>query len=380
MSELIRLSRNPDPNLYITILAGGIGSRFWPASIPDRPKQILPLASDNPLIIDTIARAQKVVPNDKIRILTGTRIAHLIQKTIPKINKEGLMIEPKARGTAPALAWAAWEIAQKDPSAILISLHVDHIISPESKFVDLMHATVDLVRQKDLLFTVAVKPTRCETGYGYIKPGKKIETMDGTQAFRVASFREKPNAETVESYLNTGHLWNSGIFVWRASTFLNELKYVAPEIADLIPLLEKNRIDEFFDRAPVMTVDVAVLERSDLVASVSATFNWDDLGNWEALMRNRKSDEKGNVVIGNGQMVESSRNLIYSPDGTVVAYGIEDLAIIQSGEITLVTRRDIAPNLKDLLDQIPPELFHGKSISDLEESPEEPDSLNANNS
>ena len=370
MSELTRSSRNPDPNLYITILAGGIGSRFWPASTPDRPKQLLPLASTNPLIIDTIARAQKVVPNDKIRILTGTRIAHLIQKTIPKINKEGLMIEPKARSTAPALAWAAWEIVRKDPSAILISLHVDHIISPESKFVDLMHSAVDLVRREDLLFTVAVPPTRSETGYGYIKPGKTIETVDGNRAFRVASFREKPNPETVESYLDAGYLWNSGIFVWRASTFLNELKHVAPEIADLLPLLDKNKVDEFFNRVPAMTVDVAVLERSDLVASISATFNWDDLGSWEALMRHQKSDEKGNVVIGNGQMVESSRNLVYSPDGTVVAYGIEDLAIIQSGEITLVTRRDIAPNLKDLLDKIPPELFHSKSISDSEELPE----------
>ena len=210
-------------------------------------------------------------------------------------------------------------MARHDPEAVLVSLHADHMIRPESSFVDLIHAAAALAGREDLLFTVAVPPTRPETGYGYIEPGENIEAPDGIRAFRVASFQEKPDKETAESYVAAGHLWNSGIFLWRASTFLEELEAVAPEIAHLLPLLEEDRVSEFFARAPVTAVDVAVLEQSGRVASVAATFEWDDVGSWEALMRSQEPDEKGNVIIGSGHMVESSRNVVYSPEGTVVA-------------------------------------------------------------
>lgn len=356
MPESTRSSRAPDPHLYITILAGGVGSRFWPASTPATPKQLLPLVSSEPLIVDTLARARQVVSDDRIRILTGATLAAAFREILPDLSEEGLMIEPQARGTAPVLAWAAWKMAKQDPAAVLISLHADHMIRPEASFVDLLHSAAALARREELLFTVAVPPTRPETGYGYIEPGEAIEDEDGTRAFRVASFREKPNSETAESYVAAGHLWNSGIFVWKASTFLEELKAVAPEIADLLPLLDENRVDEFFARAPIMTVDVAVLERSERVASVVATFEWDDVGSWEALMRSQEPDDKGNVLIGSGHMVESSGNVVYSPDGVVVAYGVTDLVIVRSGDVTLVTRRELAPTLKDLLNKLPPEL------------------------
>ncbi len=364
MPESTRSSRDPDPHLYITILAGGVGSRFWPASTPARPKQLLPLASSEPLIVNTLARARRVVSDDRIRILTSAKLARALKEVLPDLSDDGLMIEPQTRGTAPVLAWAAWEMARHDPQAVLISLHADHMIRPESSFVDLMHAAAALAGRENLLFTVAVPPTRPETGYGYIEPGETIEASDGIRAFRVASFQEKPDQETAESYVAAGHLWNSGIFLWRASTFLKELEAVAPEIADLLPLLEEDRVHDFFARAPVMTVDVAVLERSGRVASVAATFEWDDVGSWEALMRSQEPDEKGNVIIGSGHMVESSGNVVYSPEGTVVAYGVEDLVIVQSGEVTLVTRRELAPTLKDLLDQLPPELRGGASLAD----------------
>jgi mannose-1-phosphate guanylyltransferase len=362
LPESARSSRDPDPHLYITILAGGIGSRFWPASTPSRPKQLLPLASPNPLIVDTFTRAQKVVSDDRIHILTGSKLAKALPAALPDLSEAGLMIEPQARGTAPVLTWAAWEISKRDPDAVLISLHADHMIRLESAFVDLLHETAGLARREKLLFTVAVPPTRPETGYGYIEPGEPIPDSARVRAFGVVSFREKPDAGTAESYVAAGHLWNSGIFVWKASTFLEELKEVTPELADLLPFLEEGRVDEFFARAPVTTVDVAVLERSGRVASVAATFEWDDVGSWEALMRSQETDDDGNVLIGNGHLVESSRNVVYSPEGTVVAYGVEDLVIVQSGEVTLVTRRELAPSLKDLLDQLPPELQAGESL------------------
>ena len=266
------------------------------------------------------------------------------------------MVEPRARGTAPALVWAAWELSKQDQEAVLISLHADHMIRPESAFVDLLHTTADLARREDLLFTVAVPPTRPEIGYGYIEPGPPLEETGGVRAFRVASFREKPDAETAKSYVQAGHLWNSGIFVWKASTFLDQVREVTPELADLLHLLEEDKVDEFFDQAPVTTVDVAVLERSGRVASVAATFEWDDVGSWESLMRSQDPDDDGNVLIGSGHLVESSGNVVYSAEGTVVAYGVDNLVIVRAGDVTLVTRRDLAPSLKNLLDELPPEL------------------------
>ena len=291
--------------------------------------------------------------------MTGSRLAHAFRAVLPDLSSTGLMIEPQPRGTAPALAWAAWEVAKRDPDAVLISVHADHMIRPESSFVELVRSAAELAYREDLLFTFAVPPTRPETGYGYIEPGDALRSGDGGRAFRVASFREKPDSETAKSYVAAGHFWNSGIFVWKASTFLDEVKAVAPELADLFPLLEESRIDEFFARVPVMAVDVAVLERSDRVASVAATFDWDDVGSWEALMRSQEPDDDGNVLIGSGHLVESSRNVVYSPEGTVVAYGVEDLVIVRSGDVTLVTRRELAPSLKELLDQLPPELQAG---------------------
>lgn len=347
-----------------------MGSRFWPASTSTRPKQLLPLASTNPLIVDTLDRARCVVPDDRIHILTGSALAQAFRAADPGLHSDALMIEPRSIGTAPVLVWAAWEFAKRDPDAVLISLHADHMIRPESAFVDLLHATARLARQEDLLFTVAVPPTRPEIGYGYIEPGQAMGEASGVRAFRVASFREKPDEETAEAYVRAGHLWNSGIFVWRASTFLTEVRNVAPELADLLHFLEDDKVDEFFDRAPVSTVDVAVLERSRRVASVAATFEWDDVGSWEALMRTQEPDDEGNVVIGSGHLVESSGNVVYSPDGTVVAYGVDDLVIVRSGDTTLVTRRDLAPSLKDLLDELPAELQADPSLGEDPESEE----------
>ncbi len=299
------------------------------------------------------------MPGERIRILTGRALAPALRELLPGVSDRGWMIEPEARGTAPVLTWAAWQIAKRDPEAVLISLHADHMIRPEASFVELLHGAAALASREDLLFTVAVPPTRAETGYGYIEPGEAIEGASGIRAFRVASFREKPDAETAARYLRTGHLWNSGIFVWKAVTFLEEVRAVAPELAGHLALLDENKVEEFFARAPIRAVDVAVLERSRRVASVAAVFEWDDVGSWEALMRSRRTDERGNLLIGSGHMVESSGNVVYSGEGTVVAYGIDDLLIVQAPEVTLVTRRDLAPTLKDLLGQLPEELREG---------------------
>ena len=353
MPESIRSSTGTDPHVYVTVLAGGIGSRFWPASTPGRPKQLLPLASDEPLIVDTVNRALGLVPEERIRILASDRLTELIREVLPNLGPEAFMIEPQARGTGPVMAWAAWEIAKLDPAAVIVSLHADHIIEPRAAFLQLLRDTVGLATETGRLFTVSVLPSRPETGYGYIEPGEPLVAPAGVQAFKVGAFHEKPDLETAHRYIDKGHFWNSGIFVWTASAFLSEVKTVAPEIGDLLPLIDDESPASFFAQVPNLTVDVAVLERSASVASVAATFKWDDVGSWEALARSLEGDSNGNVIVGSAHIVDGKRNVIYVERGTVATFGVNDLVVVQCGEITLVTTTDHAPNLKQLLEQLP---------------------------
>ncbi len=297
------------------------------------------------------------MPAERIRILASKRLTELIVQVLPSLGREAFLVEPQARGTGPVLAWAAWEIAKIDPAAVLVSLHADHIIEPEAAFLELLRDVAGLARETGRLFTVSVPPSRPETGYGYIEPGEPLAAPPGVRAFEVGAFHEKPDLETAHRYIDEGHFWNSGIFVWTASAFLDELRSVAPEIGDLLPLIEDESPEAFFAQVPNLTVDVAVLERSTRVASVTATFDWDDVGSWEGLKRSREADSDGNVVVGSGHIVDGMRNVIYTEGGTVATFGVDDLVVVQCGEITLVTTTERAPDLKRLLAQLPSSVY-----------------------
>ncbi len=349
----------PDPHLHIVILAGGIGSRFWPASTPTRPKQLLPLASSRSLIEDTVGRALDLVPRDRLRILAG---AHLVDPFRTALEEEGhelFWIEPRARGTGPVLAWAAARLLQEDPEAVMISLHADHYISPKDSFLKLLSDAGELARSSDLLLTVAVPPDRPETGYGYLRTGEPLASPssggdgDRLKAWRLGAFVEKPDRATAEDYLRRGYLWNSGIFIWRAQRFLEEVRLHAPEIGAHLPLLERGEDELFFERVPHISVDEAVLERSGRIGTVQATFEWDDVGSWDALPRTRTGDENGNVLEGEARVVEGTENVVWAEDGPVVLFGVDGLVVARSGGVTLVTSRERAVDLKELVGRLP---------------------------
>ena len=356
MPESKSSSRALEPQLWITILAGGVGTRFWPASTPGRPKQLLPLASERSLIEETVERALGLAREDRVRILTGSRLLHPFRRVLGELDPSTFLVEPQARGTGPVLVWAAWSIFREDPSAILVSLHADHAIRPREAFHALVLNAAEVAATTQHLLTVAVTPTRPETGFGYIQPGEVVARAGDTDAFRVRSFVEKPDAQTAERYVGSGYLWNSGIFLWRAGLFLEEVRAVAPELGELIPLLEEGRVEQFFQEAPVISVDEAVLERSSRVAFVRATFEWDDVGSWEALGRTRPLDEDGNVLLGDAHAVDSCDNIVMAEDGSVVLFGVQGLVVVRSGSIFLVANRDRASELKSLLEVLPPKL------------------------
>jgi mannose-1-phosphate guanylyltransferase len=333
----------------VTVLAGGIGSRFWPASTPERPKQLLPLASERPLIVDTMERARALVPADRIRILAGEHLVEPFRSVLGDTPDETYWIEPRARGTAPVLAWAAWKLAKLDPEAVMVSLHADHLIEPLDGFVETVASAAEIARRDELLLSIGVTPDRVETGYGHIEPGEALAPAGAASGFRVARFHEKPDAETAEAYVARGFLWNTGIFVWKATTLLAELERHAPEVAAGLPLVDSSDA-AFFDAVPVSVIDRAVMERSGRVGTVTANFTWDDVGSWEALARTGEADASGNVVLGRGRTIDARGNVIYADSGRdVVVLGADELIVVQSGDTTMVMPRARASEMKELL-------------------------------
>lgn len=343
------------PETLVVVLAGGIGSRFWPVSTPARPKQLLPLGSERPLIVDTIERAERIAGRERIRILTGDEVGRAIQKATG-LPDSAFLIEPEARGTCPVLAWAAHEAAKKSSDAVLISLHADHVIDPPEAFVQLLQDAATVAHSSEMLLTVAIPPTRPDVGFGYINPGREVAREGSAECFVVEKFEEKPDLETAARYIDAGFLWNSGIFVWRADTFLSEVRTHAPEIGKALSHLDKGDVASFFAACPNTTVDEAILEPSDRVGTVKATFRWDDVGSWEALTRTRDSDEHGNVSIGDTHVVKGENNVIVAESGSVVLFGVSDLVVVQSGEVAFVTTREQSPHLKKMFPHLPERL------------------------
>jgi mannose-1-phosphate guanylyltransferase len=352
-------SSPPDPHLWITVLAGGVGSRFWPVSTPSRPKQLLPLASTQPLICDTIDRVASLVPTERVRILTGAHLAEPILRAVPTLAANNLMVEPAARGTGPVLAWAAAEIARQDPDAVMASLHSDHVIAPNEAFQQLLVAAARCAVQHQRLLTIGVTPTRPETGYGYLKPGARLDVE--FDAYDVQQFVEKPDRELATQYIQRGYLWNSGLFVWPVRLFLDEVAQHSPEIAPFLPRALEGDTPGFFADVPNISVDEAVLERSEKVGVMPATFLWDDVGAWDAVGRTRTQDAAHNVAVGDVHLVDASNCIAWSDQGAVVLYGTEDLVVVRANDITFVAPRDRTPDLKRLLEQLPQQLREPKS-------------------
>ena len=343
------VTRGDSTPTFAVVLAGGIGSRFWPASTPDRPKQLLPLGGDEPLIVETVRRAERLVGREYVRLLTGREFVTPFRRVLPDYPEERFWVEPVARNTGPVLTWAASRIEREAPGAMMISLHADHLISPFEAFAETIERAKCAARERGSLVCLGITPTRAETGYGYVEAGAPVS--DGVRT--VNRFIEKPELEAARTYLDSGrHLWNTGIFVWRAADFLVAVERWCEEIAPALPALAKDDVEKFFADVRPVSVDIGVLERADNVETATATFEWDDLGTWEAIARTREADSSGNFTSGLVRVIDGSNNIVWSEAGRVVLFGVEDLVVVKSGDETLVMRRDLAPQLKKVLERL----------------------------
>ena len=338
---------------WAVVLAGGVGSRFWPISTPARPKQLLPLATDDPLLVDALTRLAPLVPPERTLILTNAQLVEPIASLAPEIPRENLIAEPRPAGTAAALAWAAHEIVRRGGSdAVMISIHADWAVGDPEGFRLALSRAADAAEQHHALVTVGIVPARPDPGFGYIQPADDV----GDGARRVARFIEKPDRVRAEAMMRDGYLWNSGIFVWRAADFLAELSALTPEVA---PHLAANAdsLEGFFTavKTPI-SVDVGVLERSTKVLVMAGDFGWDDVGTWAALRRVRTCDAENNAVRGRVHTLDAQGNVVHSDDNAVVLYGVSDLVVVSRDGLTLVTTIDKAADLKKLFESLPADL------------------------
>ncbi len=337
---------------WAAVLAGGSGTRFWPLSTDDIPKQMLALTGQAPLIVQACHRLRGLVPPERTLVVTGRRLAAETKRLLPEIPSENVLGEPRPASTAPALAWATWVASQRDPEATILSLHADWYVCNDAEFRNTAAAAMDAAERHDTLVTVGIKPSRPETGYGYIQPGAQL---DG-DVTRVERFLEKPDEKRATALIEAGALWNSGLFAWTARRFMEETKAVAPELAPHLALLEDGDDGGFFAAVTPVAVDVSHFERSDHVACVPGRFRWDDVGTWAALARVRDSDPDGNVLVGSAFVRESKNCVVWTEDGAVVLDGIDDLVVVRANKVTLVTTRQRAAHLKDLLQSLPAEI------------------------
>ena len=334
---------------WAVILAGGVGSRFWPLSTPRRPKQLLPLVSDAPLLADTVARLAPLIPAERTLIVTNASLAASVRALLPELPADNVLPEPRAAGTAPALAWAAATVAHRGaPSDVMVCVHADWAIGDDAEFRATLARAVEVAERAHSLVTVGIVPARPDPGFGYIEPGDPV-----AGARRVARFAEKPNRETAARMVASGYLWNSGIFVWRACDFLDEVRAHSPEVAPALPLADAGDIEGFFRAVQRISVDEGVLERSARVLVIPGDFGWDDVGTWAALHRVRRRDASGNATFGDVHSVHSANNVVHAEGGSVVLYGVDDLVVVSRDGMTLVTTKERAAELKLLLDALP---------------------------
>jgi mannose-1-phosphate guanylyltransferase len=347
--------------LYAVIMAGGSGTRFWPKSRRDRPKQLLSLSGAATMIQQTVARIEPLVPRDRILIVTGADQADATRAQLPDVPAESVIAEPAPRDTAPCVGLAAGIILKRDPEATMIVMPADHVIEPAEAFRATVSAAVSVVDDDPgALVTFGIKPTHPETGYGYIERGPLLETRGGIPVHRVIQFREKPDRATAEQFLAAGNFaWNAGIFVWRARTILDELKKHRPRLASALePIFsslgtnaQAETLAQLFPSLERVPIDKAVMEHAPNVRVLEVPYAWNDVGDWRALATLLKCDSAGNAIQGNVVARDTTSSIIISDDGGLVAaLGVDDLVIVHSGKATLVARKDQLDKLKSLVE------------------------------
>ena len=343
-------------NRFGVIMAGGGGTRFWPLSRKDLPKQFLNLTGTDLMVNETIDRLAETVNKDNIFIVTNVTQAELmISTTEGRIKKDHVLAEPAARNTAACIGYAAMEIVKKYGDGIMSIFPSDHYIKDQEGFNAIMEQAIQIAEDTDKLITIGIKPTFPATGYGYIKYVPKKES----NFFEVEDFVEKPDVRTAKTYLQEGgYLWNSGMFVWKASTILKHFAALLPdvyacleEIGDAMSTgMEQESLDRIYPTIPKISIDYGIMERSNDVLVLEGDFGWSDVGSWDALQSLYEPDENGNIIYGEQIHIDTKNCISYAKNKLIAALGVEDLIIVETDDAVLVCHKDKAQDVKRVVE------------------------------
>ena len=353
-------------SLYVLILAGGSGERFWPLSRKSRPKQLLSLFGKETLLEATLRRLDGLVPAQNILILTNADQEAGVRKVAKRVPEENIVAEPAKRDTAAAIALGVGWIAARDAHATMVVLPADHLIKDAAGFQKTLHTAVAAARKTGELVTIGIHPTWACPGFGYIEMGQRIalrEVEDGPEVHEVVRFREKPNAELAEQFLRQGNFrWNAGMFIWTIPAILTALRRHAPELAAFVSRLHAgvdfpSLLRELFPALPKISIDYAVMEKAARVLVIESTFDWDDVGSWTAIARYLPEQTPTNFANADLTAIDAHNNLVYSTTKRQVALlGVSDLIVIDTPDAVLVCNRHEAEKIKHLVAKVPPEL------------------------
>jgi len=350
------------------ILAGGSGTRFWPRSRRARAKQVLSLEGERTMIQETLARLESLADPSDVWVITNGWLHDVIVEQLPQISAQHVLAEPLARNTAPACALAAFLLEREAPETVLGIFPSDHVMANTKRFAEVIEAGVKLAASGENIVVLGVKPTRAETGYGYIEQGAAADKVNGIQAHHVKRFREKPNAETAEQFLAAGNFaWNSGIFLWSAKTLTAAVREHVPEMAETLEKIAaaygaKDFAEVFareYPKCENISIDYAILERQSAkgeshsnIYCLPADFGWNDLGSWASLHEHLRDTDADNVMDGATTglfAIEASGNYVYAPGKTVALLGVEGLVVVETPDALLITTRERSQDVSKIV-------------------------------
>lgn len=340
---------------HLVIMAGGIGSRFWPMSTPQCPKQFLDITgAGRTMIQQAYERFAGIIDVNNLWVVTSKDYYQLVLEQLSGINPQHILLEPCMRNTAPCIAYVSWKIQKEDPYAIFAVVPSDHLVLKVDEFQKVIYKGFEFVSNGDRILTLGMQPSRPETGYGYIEQGEHVENG----IFKLKSFREKPDLKTAIQYLQEGsYTWNSGMFLWSVKTIIEELRKYVPEIATIMDMIapdmftaqEQDSINKLFPNCTKISIDYAVMEKTEKAFVFPAEFGWSDLGTWGSLHTLSVQDENGNAVIGNNvKMIESTGCMVRMPlDKQVVIQGLNDCIVAEHNNTLLICKLSEEQRIKE---------------------------------
>lgn len=351
-----------DRNLHLVIMAGGIGSRFWPMSTSERPKQFIDvLGCGRTLLQLTVDRFKGVCPEDNVWVVTSAAYAQVVHEQLPGVPESHILQEPCRRNTAPCIAYVSWRIKTENAKANIVVAPSDHVVLDTAEFRRVVTSALRFTAENDSIVTLGMKPTRPETGYGYIQADLSTPCARNKEIYQVDSFREKPDLKTAERYISRpNYFWNSGIFIFRVSTIVNALRIYAPEISEIFEGLqdvygteqEQEAINSRFPDSPSISIDYAVMEKAEEIYVFPADFGWSDLGTWGSLYERMPADSKGNVCIGEDiKLYDCHDCIIHTTDERrVIMQGLDGYIVAEKDHALLICKRSEEQRIRQFVE------------------------------